>query len=49
MISNLIRTLKRMYDDADYKAVNQSKIQSYLDKGMITQEEYSYIIGEQHE
>jgi len=48
-MSNLIRALKRMYDDPDYKAVDQKKIQSYLDKGMITQEEYSYIIGDKHE
>lgn len=46
MMSNLVRALKKMYEDPDYSAVDVAKIESYLKKQLITAEEYKYIIGE---
>lgn len=46
MVSNLVQALRKMYEDPDYEAVNMAKIQSYLDKQLITAEEFKYIIGE---
>jgi hypothetical protein len=46
MISNLAQALRKMYEDPDYVNVNDEKIKSYLDKSLITAEEYKYIIGE---
>lgn len=45
-MTHLIETLKRMYADPEYKKVDKARIQTYLDKRLITQEEYAYIIGE---
>lgn len=46
MTSNLVQALRKMFADPDYEAVDEAKIQSYLDKALITAEEYKYIIGE---
>lgn len=42
----LIKTLKKMYEDADYANVDEKSIRKYLDDQLITAEEYTYIIGE---
>lgn len=43
--SYLVSTLRKMYLSKEYKLVDKGRIDSYLKKGLITQEEYNYIIG----